>query len=107
MNTETPTTAAELLAEWKEMKDKIYLIDDLDEWKANVRTIAARLDGMCDDAGILLIDGAFVYHWQSLSISASGVRNGVQAYTVTTNCLDGREQQALQEWLLIKNENGK
>jgi len=113
MNTETqPTpTAAELLAEWKRLQlidpdyghlpnGEAHLQNSIDDML--MTNIAAQLDKMCEDAGIMLIDGAFTYHWESLAISTNGVRKGIQAYTVTTNRLKAKEQQTLQEWLLIK-----
>jgi len=59
MNTETqPTTAAELLAEWKKIESlKAYSDECLPYFEEKTDTIAARLDEMCKEDGISEIDG--------------------------------------------------
>ncbi len=105
MNTETPTTAAELLAEWKILDYDLQTLDDgntdLRQIRNRVAEIAARLDELCEKAGISINDGVFAYNSDTMSW-ALGYGGGYRHIGIPA-----REQQALQEWLLIKNENGK
>ncbi len=109
MNTETPTTAAELLAEWKTLNAlnetattrSLFMAPHL---VSHMAAIAARLDELCEDAGIEIIRmGASQGYFFSYSrwTNLDSIKIQAKPYLVA------REQQALQEWLLIKNENGK
>jgi len=112
MNTETqPTTAAELLAEWKELLDyNHHLRNDREDRFASLKecknsermdVVAARLDEMCEDAGISIIDGRFWYDDFDCEVEEEdGTAVGLGKIAVCE--LPAREQQALQEWLLIK-----
>jgi hypothetical protein len=106
MNTETPTptTAAELLAEWKALVASIGMTQPSEY--PFIMEISAQLDQMCDELGLFIIEGCFVYakcvngdgpyrNWYGVVDPADWVR------------ITAKEQQALQEWLLIKENHGK
>lgn len=120
MNTEAPTTAAELLSEWKTLNAlnenattrSLFMAPHL---VSHMAAIAARLDEMCEDAGIVLIDGVFQYSLRML-MQMRYIRENNEAWLsvarkqakpISPSPMQARDQQALQEWLLIKNENGK
>ncbi len=114
---ETKDTAEALLKEWKRLDnswvDEDDYRDDLGEpiedakakidaaWDyldAEKASISRRLDEKAEAAGISIINGQFAYdpdktEWR---LESDGGR-------FFTN-LPAREQQAIQEWLLIKNE---
>jgi hypothetical protein len=104
---ETKDTAVALLKEWKSHIDmdkwtldhpnhfsRKFVIENME--KAEV--LSRRLDEITGAAGISIINGQFAYdsdktEWR---LESDGGR-------FFTN-LPAREQQAIQEWLLIKNE---
>jgi len=105
---ETKDTAVALLKEWKQLKSNI----DMDKWTLDhpnhfsrkfvienmekAEVISRRLDEMTGAAGISIEVGRFAY------------TNMIVAFNTTMEIhfldLPAREQQAIQEWLLIKNE---
>jgi len=107
---ETKDTAVALLKEWKELKSNI----DMDKWTLDhpnhfsrkfvienmekEQVISRRLDEIAEAAGISIINGQFAYNSDKTEwrLESDGGR-------FFTN-LPAREQQAIQEWLLIKNE---
>ena len=103
---ETKDTAVALLKEWKRMTDgNDFLKMQRSEPLLNahndfvvVQEISRRLDEKAEAAGISIINDQFAYdsdktEWR---LESDGGR-------FFTN-LPAREQQAIQEWLLIKNE---
>jgi hypothetical protein len=114
MNTETPPTAAELLAEWKRHKINAKLASDEEREKfglipilPQIEAIAVQLDQVCEDAGVEIYEGQFVYNTTEVwKTDARSKENDFMAIAANGS-ISAREQQALQEWLLIKNENGK
>jgi len=114
---ETKDTAVALLKEWKRLDnswvDEDNYRDELGEpiedaeakidaaWDrldAEKASISRRLDEKAEYAGISIIGDKFAY--ESENVSTQGV-HGI-AYKFID--LPAREQQAIQEWLLIKNE---
>jgi len=107
MKEDTKETAVELLSEWKSRKEDIEVIKFFGNLDGNdLRNIefleketdglSRRLDEMCEAAGISIVDNEFAYNsdkteWRLLSDGGHLFIN-----------LPAREQQALQEWLLIK-----
>jgi hypothetical protein len=107
---ETKDTAVALLKEWKQLKSNI----DMDKWTLDhpnhfsrkfvieniekAEVISRRLDEKAEAVGITIIGDKFAY--ESENVSTQGV-HGI-AYKFID--LPAREQQAIQEWLLIKNE---
>ena len=107
---ETKDTAVALLKEWKQLKSNI----DMDKWTLDhpnhffrkfvieniekAEVISRRLDEMSGAWGITIESGRFTYDYNKVSeVSVRG------RSTCFLN-LPAREQQAIQEWLLIKNE---
>ena len=107
---ETKDTAVALLKEWKQLKSNI----DMDKWTLDhpnhfsrkfvieniekAEVISRRLDEMSGAWGITIESGRFTYDYSKVSeVSVRG------RSTCFLN-LPAREQQAIQEWLLIKNE---
>lgn len=116
MNTKTPTTAAELLRGYYELKiesdayetfgcaDAMEQIE-FDATMQKIDAIAARLDEMCEDAGIYLQESGY---FRYLKYEFDYIGHGRDTYKMA--CLrdcSARDQQALQEWLLIKENHGK
>jgi len=108
MNTETqPTpTAAELLAEWKRLQlidpdyghlpnGEAHLQNSIDDML--MTNIAAQLNQSCEDAGISINDDWVFAYASEKMVWALGYGGGYRFMNI-----DAREQQALQEWLLIK-----
>ena len=108
MNTENTTpTAAELLAEWERYNESRVMAytmrkdADVIRFQNECDTRAAQLDRLCEDAGISINDdGVFAYASDKM-VWALGYGGGYRFLNISA-----RDQQALQEWLLIK-ENGK
>ena len=107
---ETKDTAVALLKEWKSAKDAhsdvaILLqvgLESPDEFSNGllnvIEHISRRLDEMSGAWGITIESGRFTYDYNKVSeVSVRG------RSTCFLN-LPAREQQAIQEWLLIKNE---
>jgi len=114
---ETKDTAVALLKEWKRLDnswvDEDNYRDELGEpiedaeakidaaWDrldAEKASISRRLDEMSGAWGITIESGRFTYDYNKVSeVSVRG------RSTCFLN-LPAREQQAIQEWLLIKNE---
>jgi hypothetical protein len=95
MNTETqPTSAAELLAEWKGIKADWSWQNQSDDilkyWNDRIALIAARLDEMCEDLDI--IDGENFFHAQMHPVQVSSKAQRMQ------------NMIALLQWLLIKSQ---
>ena len=95
---ETKDTAVALLKEWKYLSDSIMGPHGLRYHEFELASISRRLDEKAEAAGISIINGQFAYdpdktEWR---LESDGGR-------FFTN-LPAREQQAIQEWLLIKNE---
>lgn len=96
--TTTPPTAADLLAEWNYYQ-KINPIDRVEEkWVQACADVAAQLDQMCEDAGIRLEGSKFVYY---LGEVGDGMV-GQPRYFIPK--LPATEDQALREWLLIRDK---
>ncbi len=107
---ETKDSAVQLLKEWKSAKDAhsdvaILLqvgLESPDEFSNGllnvIEHISRRLDEIAEATGITIAhSGEFAYDWDKTKLVNT---------TPKTCCLDlpAREQQAIQEWLLIKNE---
>ena len=108
---ETKDTAVALLKEWKQLKSNI----DMDRWTLDhpnhfsrkfvienmekVEVISRRLDEKAEASGISMIGDKFAY--ESENVFTQGV-HGIAYKFIDT--VTAREQQAIQEWLLIKNE---
>ena len=114
---ETKDTAVALLKEWKKAKQDIDIhraskvvycktVEEM-QWKgilpmekceAILEDVSRRLDEIAEATGITIAhSGEFAYDWDKTKLVNT---------TPKTCCLDlpAREQQAIQEWLLIKNE---
>lgn len=93
MKEDTKETAVELLSEWKLLEDHVISVRR-DE-------ISRRLDEMCEAAGISIIQGHFVY---AKCVRGDAAFGGWFGAVIPENWarIPAREQQALQEWLLIK-----
>ena len=110
---ETKDTAVALLKEWKQLKIDI----DMDRWTLDhpnhfsrkfvienmekAEVISRRLDEITEAAGIILKDGYFMY--SDINAHYDFGRFDVR-FRISGGTLPAREQQAIQEWLLIKNE---
>ena len=107
---ETKDTAVALLKEWKSAKDAhsdvaILLqvgLESPNEFSNGllnvIEHISRRLAEIAEATGITIAhSGEFAYDWDKTKLVNT---------TPKTCCLDlpAREQQAIQEWLLIKNE---
>lgn len=114
---ETKDTAVALLKEWKRLDNSWVDEDDYrdelgepiegaeakidaawDRLDAEKASISRRLDEIAEATGITIAhSGEFAYDWDKTKLVNT---------TPKTCCLDlpAREQQAIQEWLLIKNE---
>ena len=114
---ETKDTAVALLKEWKKAKQDIDIhraskvvycktVEEM-QWKgilpmekceAILEDVSRRLDEIAEAWGITIESGRFTYDYNKVSeVSVRG------RSTCFLN-LPAREQQAIQEWLLIKNE---
>ena len=107
---ETKDTAVALLKEWKQLKIDI----DMDRWTLDhpnhfsrkfvienmekAEVISRRLDEISGASGISIINGRFVQNYALLNVDHTP--HGSTCWLD----LPAREQQAIQEWLLIKNE---
>ena len=110
---ETKDTAVALLKEWKSAKDAhsdvaILLqvgLESPDEFSNGllnvIEHISRRLDEIVEAAGIILKDGYFMY--SDINAHYDFGRFDVR-FRISGGTLPAREQQAIQEWLLIKNE---
>lgn len=101
MNTNPTTpTAAELLAEWKKPVSGLRIENTL-EWLSQHTFIGLRLDKMCDEIGISVVNGSFVY---AKCLNGDGVYRGWYGVVNPTDWvrIPAQEQQDLQEWLLIR-----
>ena len=106
---ETKDTAVALLKEWKRMADgNDFLKMQRSEPLLNahndfvvVQDISRRLDEIVEAAGIILKDGYFMY--SDINAHYDFGRFDVR-FRISGGTLPAREQQAIQEWLLIKNE---
>jgi hypothetical protein len=100
---ETKDTAVALLKEWKQLdeEDKAWatlLPDGANKHDDALASISRRLDEKAGAWGITIESGRFTYDYNKVSeVSVRG------RSTCFLN-LPAREQQAIQEWLLIKNE---
>lgn len=107
METQETTTAVQLLAEWKRINGEgedvaefisTYGIESLFTYRAALKRRADSLDKIAEDAGISIIEGSFAYgsekvHWDYKN------GNGCKFLNIPAE-----EQQAIQEWLLIKSK---
>ena len=114
---ETKDTAVALLKEWKKAKQDIDIhraskvvycktVEEM-QWKgilpmekceAILEDVSRRLDEKAEAAGISIINGRFVQNYALLNVDHTP--HGSTCWLD----LPAREQQAIQEWLLIKNE---
>lgn len=104
---ETKDSAVQLLKEWKQLSDSIMGPHGLINHVVELARISRRLDEKAEAAGITIEAGveyahdSFVYvrvfqgRAMNLEFSEPYKKYGT---------LPAREQQAIQEWLLIKNE---
>jgi hypothetical protein len=105
METQEKESAVLLLAEWKRITEgNNFLKMQRSELLLNahndfvvVREISRRLDVLAENAGIYLIDGTFSY-----AVGKFTLKPGMP--TVCISKTPAEEQQAIQEWLLIKNK---
>lgn len=115
MNTKTPTptTAAELLAEWKELQETEpsygglpheYAFDAYDRDQQEIEGIAARLDQMCED--IYIGNDGFPY-FGNFIYEGDGGKTGTHDAQWIAPEYQVSDLIALLQWLLIKEENGK
>lgn len=95
---ETKDTAVALLKEWKYLSDSIMGPHGLRYHEVELASISRRLDEISGASGISIINGQFAYDSESVWWQAV---HGTGYKFVN---LPAREQQAIQEWLLIKNE---
>ncbi len=117
---ETKDTAVALLKEWKRLDNSWVDEDDYrdelgepiegaeakidaawDRLDAEKASISRRLDEIAEAAGIILKDGYFMY--SDINAHYDFGRFDVR-FRISGGTLPAREQQAIQEWLLIKNE---
>jgi hypothetical protein len=108
MNTETPTptTAAELLNEWKKLKaiesHPNYARDfsfGRPIFEAKLAKISTELDSLCKERGIDLVEGSFIYTRKYFS---DVLEDG--DYLLRESC-DPTYSQELRSWLLMKGCN--
>ena len=101
---ETKDTAVALLKEWKYLSDSIMGPHGLTQHEVELTSISRRLDEMAEAWGISIgQDGLFWYKKMLICL-------GGKSHCLIGNdfrVIPAREQQAIQEWLLIKNENTK
>jgi hypothetical protein len=109
---ETKDTAVALLKEWKSRKEDIEAIKFFGNLDGNdlrnvefleneMESLSRRLDEIAKAAGIILKDGYFMY--SDINAHYDFGRFDVR-FRISGGNLPAREQQAIQEWLLIKNE---
>jgi hypothetical protein len=102
METQEKESAVLLLAQCKKLKES----DDV--WESilpsavrmndeKVGDLSRRLDVLAENAGIYLIDGTFSY-----AVGKFTLKPGMPPVCISKTPAD--EQQAIQEWLLIKNK---
>ena len=101
MNTETPTTAAELLAEWKILDYDLQTLDDgntdLRQIRNRVAEIAARLDEMCE--ALTIEDGVNFFGVELDGIDVSPRADRIATMVALLQWIETKEQ--------IKENHGK
>jgi hypothetical protein len=96
----TPPTASELLAEWKQPSWVESKFANHQDWRDRRKEVHYQLDQMCEDAGIS-IDGG-VYFYRKMGEICN--RRGYAVIDIHGHVLGKSKQQALQEWLLIRDK---
>ena len=91
---------AELLAEWKTCKFRIGKVSDKagEAYEARLERASRALDGRCEAAGITIENGWFAY----AALATNRPEPFMVVYPATRRRIYARDQQALQEWLLIR-----
>ena len=95
---ETKDTAVALLKEWKHQE---IASNPFSSWAwvpEYQKELSQRLDEISGASGISIINGRFVQNYALLNVDHTP--HGSTCWLD----LPAREQQAIQEWLLIKNE---
>ena len=113
-----PTTAVELLALLKEHRGVLSQLQadfaesplkgdasEIGYQTQEIHFISKKLDEMCEKAGIYLQESGY-FRYQKYDFDYIGHGRDTFKMACLRDC-SAREQQALQEWLLIKEENGK
>ncbi len=108
---ETKDSAVQLLKEWKRLDEIVAPLFEATEeerdfetslvighFTSQMRPISRRLDEISGASGISIINGRFVQNYALLNVDHTP--HGSTCWLD----LPAREQQAIQEWLLIKNE---